>query len=129
MFDRDKDHAMFSSWCDAHGASATPAALLPPLGVVVQMDGQDSAALFLYYALSCPVAFLDCAATRPHLPLKDAIRCFDFAITFLKREAQQDGYGLIMCHASKAVSRVLGRIGFDTAEEGMVRTFSATYES
>lgn len=126
MYDRDKDHAMLVEWCNQHGAQATPACLLPPLGVIVQRDAQDSAALFLYYCLSCPVAFLDCAVTRPKLSPKEAIRCFEFAIGYLKNEAAQNGYGIILCHASKAIARVLGRTGFDTAEEGLVRMFSVT---
>ena len=126
MFDRDKDHAMLAAWCEEHGTQATPLGLLPPLGVIVQRDGEDSAALFLYYSLACPVAFLDCAVTRPKLPLKESTRCFDMAITYLKHEAAENGYSVILCHAPKAVSRLLGRSGFDTAEEGLVRTFSVT---
>jgi hypothetical protein len=124
MFDRDKDHAMLVEWCEAHGADATPRNLLPPLGVVVQRDGEDSAALFLYFALSCPVAFLDCAVTRPKLALKDAMQCFDFAITYLKAEAKENGYAVILCTAPKAVSRMLERSGFNRAEEGLARTFA-----
>lgn len=125
MFDRDKDHAMLVEWCDAHGAMATPAALLPPLGVVVQRDGVDSAALFLYMAVSCPVAFLDCAATRPKMTTAESIACFECAINYLKGEAKHNGYAVILCHSSKAVARALGRLGFNATEEGLVRTFVA----
>jgi hypothetical protein len=126
MFDRDKDHAMLAEWCDAHGSVVTPACLLPPLGVVVQQGDTDSAALFFYMALACPVGFVDCAATRPKLSMKESIDCFEFAMNFLKNEARVNGYAVIICHSSKPVARVMGRLGFNTAEEGLVRTFATT---
>jgi hypothetical protein len=129
MFDRDQDHAMMVEWCDAHGATASAAAFLPRLGVIVQMDGVDSAALFLFMDNSCPVASIDCAATRPKLSTKDAIACFEFAIGFLKSEARHNGYAIIMAHAPKAQARILSRLGFNTNEEGLVRMFIPTTEN
>ena len=126
MFDRDKDHAMLAEWCDAHGSAVTPACLLPPLGVIVQMDGVDTAALFLYMALSCPVAFVDCAATRPKLSMKESINCFEVAMGYLKSEAKINGYAVILCNSSKPVARIMGRLGFNTTEENLVRTFAVT---
>lgn len=123
MYDDDKDHSLLVDWCNAHGAEPTPASLLPPLGVVVQMNGEDAAMLFLYYALSAGVAFVDAAATRPKLSAKQAIDCFGCALEFLKAEARQDGYAVIMANVSKPMSRCLSRLGFYTQEEGMVRMF------
>ena len=126
MYDRDKDYAMLVEWCDAHGATISPAALLPKLGVIVQRDGEDSAALFLFMDNSCPVAFIDCAVTRPKLSTKEMIECFDCAIGFLKSEAQINGYAVILTHCTKAQSRVLSRLGFNTNEEDLVRMFIPT---
>jgi hypothetical protein len=123
MFDRDKDHATLVEWCDAHGTVATPAVFLPPLGVVTQMDGQDAAMLFVYYALSTPVAFVDCAATRPKLPLKDSVACLEFAYNFLKSEAKHDGYAVMLANVTKPFARLMGRVGFQTQEEGLTRMF------
>jgi hypothetical protein len=126
MFDRDKDHALLVDWCNAHGGEVTPAHLLPPLGVGVQMDGEDAAMLFLYYALSAGVCFVDCAATRPKLSLKDSIACFDVAIGYLKGEARHNGYHVMLAHAPAPVARCLSRIGFQTNKEGLVRMFMLT---
>jgi len=126
MFDKEKDHALLAEWCDAHGESVTPAALLPPLGVIVQADGEDAAALFVYYALSAGVAFIDGAATRPKTSLKDMIAYFDFAIGFLRQEAQRDGYAVLVAQVRPSVARCLSRMGFYTQEEGMVRMFMPT---
>lgn len=128
MFDREKDHATLVEWCESHGVAATPTPLLPPLGVIVQRDGQDAAMLFMYYALSAGIAFIDAAATKPKMSVKDTVACFEFAIGFLRQEAKQDGYAVIMAHASPAVARCLSRIGFYTQEEGMVRMFMPTSE-
>lgn len=126
MYDRDKDYAMLVEWSDAHGVVASPAALLPKLGVIVQRDGVDSAALFLFMDNSCPVAFIDCAVSRPKLSTKEMIECFDFAIEFLKGEARIGGYAVILTHCTKAQARVLGRLGFNTNEEDLVRMFIST---
>jgi hypothetical protein len=129
MYDAEKDHALLVEWCEAHGAEAFSSALLPKLGVIVQQDGKDSAALFLYMDNSCPVAWIDCAVTRPKLSAKDAIQCFGCAIEFLKSEARINGYAVILAHVAKAQARVLGRLGFNTNEGGLVRMFMQTGEN
>lgn len=129
MFDRDKDHALLVEWCNAHGGEVTAAHLLPPLGVVVQQDGEDAAMLFLYYALSAGVCFVDCAATRPKLSLKESIACFDVAIGYLKSEAHHNGYQVMLAHAPAPVARCLSRIGFQKNKESLVRMFCLTDEN
>lgn len=126
MFDHAKDYTMFSQWCESHGSTASPAALLPKLGVIVERDGMDSAALFLFMDNSCPVAFIDCAASRPKLSTAEMTECFNAAIGFLKSEAQINGYTVILTHCTKAQSRVLSRLGFSTNEEDLVRMFMPT---
>jgi hypothetical protein len=126
MYDAEKDHALLVEWCEAHGAQATPPNLLSPLGVVVQQNGQDCAMLFLYYALSAGVAFVDGAATRPKLSAKEAIDCFEFAIEYLRQEARHQGYAVMVANVCPAIARCLSRIGFYRQEEGMVRMFMPT---
>lgn len=126
MYDRDRDHATMVDWCDAHGSVAAPAAFLPPLGVVVERGDKELAMLFLYYSLSCPVAFVDNAVTRPKLSLKESVDALSFAFAYLNNEAQANGYAVIVAHVSPSLAKFMGRCGFNTQQEGLVRMFAST---
>jgi hypothetical protein len=70
MYDPAQDAPMIAKWCEAHHYMGIPNAILPRLGVVVQADGEDVAALWLYMDNSCGVAFAEHPITKGGLSLK-----------------------------------------------------------
>lgn len=129
MFERERDYPTMVEWCDAHGTQAAPAALLPPLGVVVERAGKDVAMLFLYFSLSCPVAFIDGAVTAPKTPVRQTVEALGTAYGYLKNEANVNGYSVMLAHVSPAFAKFMGRYGFNIQQEGMVRMFALTGEA
>jgi hypothetical protein len=120
MFDPDKDHAMIMQWCVDHGHVGIPANVLPKLGVVVQADGEDIAALWLYMDNSTGVCFAEYPITKAGLSvalMTSALRC---ALDFLKQEARINGYWIMRVFTIPPLARLLKAEGFRKDTEGLI---------
>ena len=120
MFDADKDHPMIMQWCVDHGHVGIPAKVLPKLGVVVQADGKDVAAVWLYMDNSTGVCFAEYPITKGGISVKLAKSALLFAMTFLKSEAKINGYWVMRVFTLPAISRCLKAAGFRKDGEGFV---------
>lgn len=112
-----EDYPMIAAWCDWHDRDRIPEGILPRLGVIVQADGEDCAALWLYMDNSVGVCFLEFPVTRPGLSARQAGDALLMAIEFLKREAHTTGYGIMFTHALKPMARFLTRNGWRKCDE------------
>lgn len=98
--------AMFSGWRASHGHPDIPPDILPRLGVVAVLDGEDSAAGWLYMDNSVGVGFVEWLVTRPGLMPSQARRCLSVVLTTLAVEAKTLGYGLLLGHCIDPLARV-----------------------
>jgi hypothetical protein len=112
MYDPAQDAAMIAEWCQAHGYSGMPPHILPALGVVAQVDGEDVAALWLYMDNSCGVAFAEHPITRGGLSTKLAKAALVMAMRFLQKEAAATGYHTIIIRTLPALARWAKECGF-----------------
>ena len=112
MYDPAQDAAMIAEWCQAHGYSGMPSHILPALGVVAQVDGEDVAALWLYMDNSCGVAFAEHPITRGGLSTKMAKAALVMAMRFLQKEAAATGYHTIIIRTLPALARWAKECGF-----------------
>jgi hypothetical protein len=120
MFDPAKDHPMIMQWCVDHGHVGIPANVLPKLGVVVQADGEDIAALWLYMDNSTGVCFAEYPITKAGLSvalMTSALRC---ALDFLKQEARINGYWIMRVFTIPPLARLLKAEGFRKDTEGLI---------
>lgn len=112
MYNPAEDAPMIAQWCEEHDYDGLPAHILPRLGVVVQADGEDVAALWLYMDNSCGVAFAEHPLTRGGLKPKIAKAALIFAMNFLKAEAKACGYHTIIIRTLPALARWAKDAGF-----------------
>lgn len=120
MYDAEKDHPTIMQWCADHGHVGIPANVLPKLGVVVQADGEDVAALWMYMDNSTGVCFAEYPVTKAGVGLKLARRAFVTALDFLKSEARINGYWLLRVTTLPAIARILSGQGFVVDNSNMV---------
>jgi hypothetical protein len=120
MYDPHKDHPMVMQWCVDHAHVGIPANVLPKLGVVVQADGEDVAAVWLYMDNSTGVCFAEYPITKGGISVKLAKNALLFAMTFLKAEAKANGYWVMRVFTLPAISRCLKSAGFCKDGEGFV---------
>lgn len=125
IYDPAKDAGMIAQWCKEHGYAGIPNAILPKLGVVVQADGEDVAALWLYMDNSCGVAFAEHPITRGGLKPRLAKAALIFAMNFLKLEARACGYHTIIIRTLPALARWAKDAGFvKDGEQTLVTMFA-----
>lgn len=80
---------LVAGWWRHHIGQELREAALPPLGVLVLIDGKPAAALWCRESYGVPVAELTFPVTRPGLSLKDARRALLFAVSVLIDAAGQ----------------------------------------
>lgn len=112
MYDADKDHPMIAEWSTHHNYAGVCAAILPRLGVVVQADGEDVAAVWLYMDNSCGVCFAEHPITKGGLSMRLAKASLIFAINFLKLEARSCGYHTMIIRTLPPLARWAKDAGF-----------------
>lgn len=100
-----------SSWWEERKDGPFPSNLLPPVGVVVTVDGEPAAALWMYMAVGCGVAFLEWPVTAPGLGAKAATP-MRFAIEALAAVAKAHDYGLLRVSTLPKIARFLQREGW-----------------
>ena len=114
------DYQMVDGWCRAHGRGMFPETLLPAVGIIVDLDEEPAAALWLYMDNSIGVCWLDCAVTRPGLTVAESRQCLCEAAGFLMDEAASIGYGACFCFVPESIARFMGNVGFRKTAEGLV---------
>jgi len=120
MYDADNDHPMIMRWCVDHGHVGIPANVLPKLGVVVQADGEDIAAVWLYMDNSTGVCFAEHPITKGGISVRLAKNALTLAMNFLKAEAKINGYWVMRVFTLPAISRFLKSVGFKKDGDGFV---------
>jgi hypothetical protein len=125
MYDPSQDAPMIAKWCEAHGYRGIPPHILPKLGVIVQANETDIAALWLYMDNSCGVAFAEHPITKGGLSLSLAKDALLVALRFVKDEAAAMGYHTIIIRTPPALARFAKKAGFVADNEQTLVTMLA----
>lgn len=117
---RDKDYPMIEEWYHGHDKPPVPFAMLPKLGIVVYREKtkEDVAALWLYMDNSIGVCFVESVVTKPKLSLKDAKLAIHRGLDFLKKEALELGYGIMLLRTYPSIAKCVKKMGFIEDERG-----------
>ena len=106
------DLPMVADWWRAHGEGEFPAALLPPLGVVIQRGAVAVAALWLFMAVGCGVCFAEFPVSKPGLSMRESRDAFGVALGALEAAAVANDYGVMICHTLPPIARMMRGLGF-----------------
>lgn len=113
-----EDYAMLAGWWKGHGWDAVPEAILPKLGIIVELDGSPTAAGWLYMDNSVGVAMLEWVVTSPGVKPIQAYRGIQNLIGFLSERALELDYGVVLAACRQpALVRVYERNGFTKTDE------------
>lgn len=127
-FYEDADYPMVSDWFAVHGAKCPPAGILPRLGVVAQMDGEDVAALWLYMDNSVGVCWAEYPVTRPKLKLGQTREVFKHLFGYLRKVASSNAYPIMRVTTIPAIARYLEHFGFQTEMDNLVSMVGLTID-
>ncbi len=110
------DWQAVSSWWLGRG-DVFSETILPPLGVLVEQDGERLAALWCYESFGIGVAFLEFPCTAPGLPPGLAWRALSTAehavVSILRRRGQ---HKLVRAFARPQHAKAMRRLGYHATE-------------
>ena len=109
---RKTDEPMIADWWDYRNNFPFPFALLPPLGIIAELNGEPSACCWLYMAVNVGVCWIEHAISRPKLSFRQSRTAFGLVVGTLEAAAKDNDYGYMIAHASTPVTRVLKGFGF-----------------
>lgn len=111
------DYPLLESWWIGHGWPPVPQRVLPPLGVIME----NQAAGFLYMDNGgTGVAMLEWLVTDPNAKPFGAARALFSVVEFLKQEAKQLDYPIILTTCRQdSLAKLLERAGFQVTDRTM----------
>lgn len=107
------DYQLVNEWWMRHNQTPLPETMLPPNGVIVELDGVPLGALWCYESFGVGVAFLEWPCSAPGLGQREALAVFAFAVEACVHLAKSHGdFCLFRCSTLPAIARALPRLGF-----------------
>lgn len=128
-YDAERDYEMLRHWWLCHSHSAPPSMkMLPKLGVLasLELNGEPSAAAFLYMDNSTGVCWIEYPVTRPGMKLSETRQALGEICNYLKGAAKSMNYGVMVAYTIPAIARELQRHGFVEARKNMTMLLSST---
>jgi hypothetical protein len=122
----ESDYDMLCEWWHAHGKQRRPEQMLPKCGVVCELDGKPTSALFLHMDNSCGMCMADHAVSVPGLSLKQAMLAFRHCVSCLKKIAKDFGYHTIAVTTYRGIARRLESQGFRELSRNQVAMIATT---
>lgn len=126
FYEEATDYDTVADWFECHGKTPPPRQILPRLGAVCTMDGEDASALWLYMDNSVGVCWAEYPVTRPKMALSHARAALRHLFTFLRHAAKANGYGIMRVNTLPAIARFLEKEGFVKEQENIVSMFGPT---
>ena len=110
LYDPETHFGIINDWIKARGAGddGIPAELLPPVGVVVEIDGEPAACCFAFMAVGVGAAFLEFAISRPGMALTDSKRCLVHAVEALEACLRELDYSVVFVTTRPGMAATLG---------------------
>lgn len=111
------DWQMVAAWWASHTAErAIVETLLPPVGVVVERDGEPVAACWCHLSAGIGIAFLESPVARPGLRLSETTAALGTALEAIEAICRTHDYGVLFANTLPGIARVLEkRYGFARA--------------
>lgn len=107
------DYANLKGWWDKHWGSAPAVQALPQSGLIVEKDGRDVAAGWVYLDTTSPTAFLAWMVANPNNTAKQSMEAITYLIGGLVELARSQGRVNIIAQCpSGALSRLFQSCGF-----------------
>lgn len=122
----ESDYDMLCEWWHAHGKQRRPEQMLPKCGVVCELDGKPTSALFLHMDNSCGMCMADHAVSVPGLSLKQAMLAFRHCVSCLKKIACDFGYHTMAVTTYRGIARRLESQGFRELSRNQVAMIATT---
>ena len=117
QFDKEKDFDTVKAWWEAHSNGRLFAKeLLPPVGVIAEVNGEPLAACWVHLSAGVGVAFLDLPVSKPGLPLKEVQIVFSVLLEAIEEICRAHDYGMLQAFTLPGIARHLQRRhGFEHA--------------
>jgi hypothetical protein len=93
-WDREADYPLLKAWFEGNGSLGPHPSQLPPLGVVVEEDGEPIAAVGAYQSLGVGVAFPEWLITNPEIKPRKKLKAVITVMDALERMLVADGYDM-----------------------------------
>ncbi len=107
------DFQNLDRWWQARHSRPFPENIIPPLGIVAEIDGEPMGALFCYESVGIGVAHLDFGVVRPGLSFVAVKAIMGRLIEGIIHCLKQRGTGLLRCFCeTPAMERALRFYGF-----------------
>lgn len=126
FYEPEADYEMIADWFACHGEPAPPAVVLPKLGTICTMDGEDVAALWLYMDNSIGVCWAEYPVTKPKLKLTQTREALTHLFTYIRKVAASNNYAIMRVTTIKPFARFLSKMGFKTDRENLVSMVGLT---
>lgn len=95
--DLDQDYPVIKTWWERRGSEAPSVVLLPPVGIIAEVENLPIACAFLYQDVGGLVAMVEWEATNPdcHSPMQ-TIRALNMVFDFFERYAIDQGFSVLL---------------------------------
>lgn len=107
------DYQTVAAWYAAHlDGKVFPECALPPHGVIASVDGNPTAALWVYLSYGIGVAHVEWPVSRPGAGSKGLAAAFAAAMSWIEDVCRANNCFLIFANTLPKIARSLGRLGF-----------------
>ena len=104
------DWPMLDRWWREHTSKTVLIeSVLPPVGVVVEQDGEPVAALWVYLSVGVGIAFIENPVTKPGLTFVEASEVMGCAMRAIEAICKTHDYGMLRINAPDRIARWLQR--------------------
>jgi hypothetical protein len=118
-YGRKGDYQMVADWWAVHrDGDMFVETILPPTGVIIELNGEPVGALWCYQALGIGVGFVEFPVTRPGLSMREAGVVLATAVDAIAAIVKPDGYNLLRCSTMPAIASRLERLGWRVEAKG-----------
>lgn len=121
------DYQMIDGWRRAHGHGQFIETLLPPIGVIAELDGVALSACWLHLSAGIGVGILEHLSTAPGLSPMQASTAIGHCLEALKQIAKEHDYGALIGFTHAAIARyACNHHGFTQGNTGLVQIITPT---
>jgi hypothetical protein len=104
-----EDLPTVAEWYWTHNGGTLPRTLLPPVGVVVESNGEMVAACWLYMAVGVGVCFIEYPVSKPGMSMREVREAFSLLLATLQEIAITHDYGVMRAYPAEALARLWGK--------------------
>ncbi|QIF01924.1 hypothetical protein [Roseimicrobium sp. ORNL1] len=113
------DYQMVAGWMEGRGMGRLLENLLPPMGIVVECDGEAVAASWIYLCYGIGVGFWEGLITKPGLSPAMGLAACRHCLGALKAIAVANDVSVIKAYAKGTLARQAEKHGFVKLDEGL----------